>query len=190
MIDVIQATNFVNQAFAAMPTLAQPQVLPYGTKLSEHLTVGIDHVTSPDTGEVAILDATLKVYELARTRLGRPIRATAGFRTVAHEIALQGAGYKTAKFVSPHCLGAALDCELVNGANAELQGALIQAAADLGLPKPRLGHKAYGERFTHFDMVFMIFQPYGQVNPLDQWLDLDAATRTALVSAWRPGVEW
>ncbi len=73
--------------------------------------------------------------------------------------------------------------------NALVQVAYKQAARALGLPAPRLGHKLYNERFTHVDLVFMLFEPYGSLPHPSTWPELDPAQRQAF-TAWRPGVEW
>lgn len=175
--------------------LLGPHIPVYGEKISTHLASGIDHITSPDTGEEWLHAPLLRLFDRARDILGRPIPVTAGSRTPAHEANLQAAGLKTAKFVSPHCLSA-LDCDakplpnLPEAANnVEIQKALKAAAHDLGFDTPRLGHKAYNEKFTHVDVVFMFFAPFTTLaHPVD-WPELDDAQKK-LVASWRPGVEW
>jgi hypothetical protein len=190
------AQEFVDKFFSLTSAEQKPRVVPYGTKVSDHLTVGIDLLESPDTEQFTLLPQTVALFEKAREIVNSPIQVDAGFRTVAHELALQGAGYRTAKFISPHCLGAALDLRIpgpgVDGPtrNATLQSALLAAAKDLGYPQPRLGHWIYAERFTHVDLVFLCFQPYTDVPHPKDWSELDAAICRELGASWVPGLSW
>lgn len=161
----------------------------YGDKLSEHIAAGIDHVVSPDTGEFWIHKPLMLMFDTARELLAKPIRITAGSRTAAHERALAAKGYKTARFISPHCLSA-LDCEATGTGNKELQDAFRAAATECGFPKPRLGHVTYEERFTHVDMVFLFFAPYTDLPHPRDWSDLETSMRIELGGAWQPGIQW
>lgn len=179
-----------------------PVVQPYGTKLSEFLTVGVDHLASPDTGECCLLPQMTRLFDELRRIVGVPIPVTAGFRTVHHQESLIAAGYKgVATLISPHSLGAALDLDarerVINGrwipevgVNVLIQDAAREAAGQLGYPTPRIGHRAYNERFTHVDLIFFLFAPYTALPHPADWLELDEATRKTLGAAWRPGVEW
>ena len=193
MITQEQSERFISRVFAGSQVLKPAVVMPYGTQISPHIKVGVDHVASPDTGEVALLPGLVRLFEQIRSALGRPIQINAGFRTVQHEADLTAAGYETAHYVSPHCVGCAFDLYHHGDgdqieANVELQDALKIAATQLDLPAPRLGHKLYKERFCHVDLVYLLFVPYGE-------LDLQALVREfgipeQLVSNWQPGVEW
>ena len=190
------ATEFVDHVFSQANVLPPPMVMAYGTALHKYLHVGPDHVASPDTGEVALLPALVELDQCARELCGFPLPTSAGFRTVRHEDQLAARGYKTAKFVSPHSLGCALDKDAIardgkseQAVNLEIRTAYIRAAERLKLPRPRLGHRAYGERFTHVDLVFLLFAPYTPLPHPSTWLDLPVRLRSDLI-AWRPGVEW
>lgn len=161
----------------------------YGELLSEHVVAGVDHVVSPDTGECWIHPPLLRLFDAARDLLGSAIRISAGSRTPAHERALAAKGYKTAKFISPHCLSA-LDCEAVSTSNLALQNALRQAAKNLTLPEPRLGHVTYDERFTHVDMVFLLFAPYTRLPHPRDWPELQASERMLISGSWQRATQW
>jgi hypothetical protein len=188
--------EFVGRVFAGSTLLTPPHAVAYGEKVSDHLSVGVDQLASADTGTMTLLPQTVELFEKARKILDRPIRVNAGFRTVTHELELQNAGYRTAKWISPHCLGAALDLQIpATGVtsmevNGQLQRALKQAATELGWPVPRLGHWAYGEHFTHVDLVFMIFRPWGEVPHPKDWPELDPEIAGNLGASWVPGISW
>jgi hypothetical protein len=187
--------EFVEKVFAS-GVIARPKPVAYGEQVSPHLKVGVDQLASPDIGQMTLLPQSVALYEAAREILGQPIRVNAGWRTVAHELALQDAGYRTAKWISPHCLGAALDLQLGLGAvgqperNAELQEALKSAATKLQFPAPRLGHFAYSEHFTHVDLVFFLFKPYTELDHPGAWTELDPGVRQQLGNSWQPGISW
>jgi hypothetical protein len=188
-----QSQAFVNRVLAESTILGGPQVLPYGTQISPHIKVGVDEVASPDTGQVLLLAPLVALFETAREELGEPILIDAGFRTVAHELQLEGEGYKTTQFISPHCIGAALDLKLLSKAdptleNGALQDALVKAALQHEFPRPRLGHREYGEKFTHVDLVFLLFQPYGNLDLAELLTGIEGAEQIAI--DWKPGVEW
>lgn len=193
---MLTAQEFIDRIHNA-GVIGKPRVAAYGEAISKHLTVGIDMLWSPDTREIVILKPMIDLFEKAREIVGHPIPVSAGYRTLNHEHELQKRGLKTVKFVSPHCFGAMdLDARPVNGHNErtenfQIQAALVAAAKVLGLPRPRLGHKSYGEHFTHVDLVFMLFKPYTALDhPADWDWGLDAGNRAAFNSAWREGVEW
>lgn len=189
------AQEFIERVFSA-GVIDKPRLAEYGEKISDHLTAGVDNIWSPDTREVVLYKPMIRLFEKAREFLGRPIPVTAGYRTLAHEHALQQRGYKTVKFVSPHCFGAMdLDArpygeKSEKSANLEIQACLVSATKHLNLPRPRLGHKAYHEKFTHVDLVFMLFQPFTSLPHPAAWPELDEGTRKALGASWREGVEW
>jgi len=198
---MMNAQQIVDKVFAAGVLPMLPAILPYGAKVSEFLTVGVDHLASPDTGECCLIPQTRMLFDEIRRIMGVPIPVTAGFRTVAHELNLEAAGHKTAKLISPHSLAAALDLDArersINGRwvpevgiNVLIQDAARQAADKLGYPTPRLGHRAYNERFTHVDLVFFLFAPYTALPHPADWPELEESTRKTLGAAWRPGVEW
>lgn len=177
-----------------LPALAVPA---YGTKISESLTVGIDKVASPDTNEVCLFPTLLTLFDKTRELYGLPIPVTAGFRTLAHELHLESAGYKTAKLISPHCLGSALDLDArprndksETAVNIEIRAKIMEAASELSLPTPRLGFRAYSEKFNHVDVVFLLFQPYTSLAHPATWPELSESTRKTLDKGWRPGVTW
>lgn len=189
--------EFINRVLTESSLAQPPRKASYGERLSQFITVGVDHVTSPDTQEISLMSDMIRLFDKAREIYGRPIPITAGFRTHAHEEALTRSGYKTAKFVSPHSLGAALDLDsrpytwrTEAQVNAEIRQSVQQAAKALALPRPRLGHRAYDEKFTHVDLVFMLFQPYTTLPHPAAWQELDEGTRKALSAGWREGVEW
>ena len=191
--------EFIQKIFAESGVLTPPRILPYGYQVSTYLTIGIDHLTSPDDGTFVLLPQVIELFDAARQIYGGPISVNAGFRTHNHELTLQARGYKTAKFVSPHSLGAALDCKAIplpgkpdydgEETNRQLQSAFREAAQQLSFPAPRLGHKAYGEAFTHVDLVFLLFAPFTNLAHPETWPELSDDQRL-LISAWRPGIEW
>jgi hypothetical protein len=168
---------------------------PHGHKLSRFITTGIDHVASPDTGECWLHQPLLALFDEARAFIGHPVPVRAGSRTHAYELSLEAAGYKTAKFVSPHSLSA-IDCDAMPrdgkteaAVNVGIRTELVRAATKLGFPEPRLGFKAYGERFTHCDLVFLFFEPHTTLAHPATWPDL-SPEQQRLVAAWKPGVRW
>jgi len=191
--------EFIQKIFAESGVLTPPRILPYGYRVSTYLTINIDHLSSPDDATFVLLPQAIKLFDAAREIYKRPILVNAGFRTHNHERALQRRGYKTAKFVSPHSLGAALDCKASpykpeldyhgEETNRQLQSAFREAAQQLSFPAPRLGHKAYGEAFTHVDLVFLLFAPFTNLAHPETWPELSDDQRL-LISAWRPGIEW
>lgn len=194
--------EIVARIFAECTVLPKPLVLPYGTRYGPYLKVGVDHITSPDTGEISLLPALVDLFTEARRIHGRPIPVTAGWRSVAHALNLEAAGYKAAKLVSPHCMACALDCDALPvkdaegntitteaAVNVQIRTALAQAANRLKLPMPRFGHAAYGERFTHVDLAFLLFEPYTPLPHPKTWMELEVDERQRL-SAWVPGVHW
>jgi hypothetical protein len=188
-MDTALAWKFINRVRDA-GFLPQEHTPKYGEAISKHIVSGPDHVVSPDTGTEWLHAEILRVYDAARELLGVPIHVDAGSRTPEHEALMQSQGYKTAKIVSIHNLSA-LDLAATGVTNSALQNALKEAAKSLNLPTPRLGHIAYGERFTHFDMGFLFFEPYTTLAHPGSWSDLlDDATRKQIDHAWRPGVEW
>jgi hypothetical protein len=74
----ITSQEFVDKVFAnsiRRGGLTPPRKVVYGEQVSEHLKVGIDHLTSPDTGEITLLPQTVTLFEKARGILGQPVRA-------------------------------------------------------------------------------------------------------------------
>lgn len=70
--------EFVDKVFAnsiRRGGLTPPRKVVYGEQVSEHLKVGIDHLTSPNTGEITLLPQTVTFFDRARGILDRPIRA-------------------------------------------------------------------------------------------------------------------
>jgi hypothetical protein len=129
------------------------------------------------TGEVVIFEPVIQCFEEARKLLGKSIGINSGYRSQDYQQHLKELGYKTATN-SPHCLGAALDLAIPYGTTyLSLVSLLKQAARSLGLPKPRFGYKEYGYTFLHFDLVFMLFEPY-------------TAIKNPNPDAWRAGIEW
>lgn len=176
--------------------LTQPQVpfyrggVPHGTKISKHLTVGVDHLASPDTGSIILYKPLLDLFDEARDILGHPLPVNAGFRTPNHQRLLIAQGYKAATALSPHMVAAALDVDAVpRGTVSEVEECLAivnafeKAAALLSLPAPRLGYSAYALKFVHIDLVFMLFQPYTSLPHPSSWAEglLDLSGRP-----WKP----
>lgn len=193
--------NWLPTSHAGVPPNVLARVPQYGTKVGEFLTVGIDHLASPDTGEVFLMPPIVALFNETRRNFGEAIPVTAGSRTHEHETALQGAGYKAAKICSPHCLGAALDLDARDrticgrftsetAVNILIQQAAREAADKLGFPTPRLGHLAYNERFTHMDLVFMLFAPHTKLPHPADWPELPQDVRKKIGASWRPGVNW
>lgn len=171
----------------------------YGDLISPHIKVGIDMVWSPDTCEVSLMPQEIALFEELRVKQWkRPIAIDAGYRTIAHELALESQGYKTAGFVSPHSLSSALDLKMIVGsysgdhvtANNLFRQNIRYAATALKLPQPRIGHKAYNETFCHVDLVFMLFAPHTSLAHPKDWTDLDQAMREKMDRNFAPGVEW
>jgi len=191
------AQEFVARVFEKSGCVSPAKVVKYGTKFGTYITAGPDNVWSPDTREVALMEAIISLFTRAREIHGRPIPITAGYRTIAHQVALEKAGYKTAKHISPHSLGCALDLDAREyqwrteaQVNAEIQAALLQAAKELKLPEPRLGHLAYGEKFTHVDLAFMLFVPYTKLPHPKDWDDLGTKERDFFKRAYVEGARW
>ena len=127
-------------------------------------------------GEAVIFETTIDLFEKARDLLGKPIKINSFYRCKKHQEKLLKTNKNAAK-MSPHLTGTALDLGLPNGVDAlTLMGYFIQAADDLGLPRPRFGYKQYNYQFLHTDLVFMRFAPFTNV-PYP-------------CKAWVPGVTW
>jgi hypothetical protein len=195
---MLSADQFIEKVYAA-GVVPMPAVATYGQKVSPHLTVGIDFLWSPDTDEITFLPQLIQLFEEARTNvLGNPIIVDAGYRTKAHEDALTAQGLQTAAFVSPHSLGSALDLKYVVGtfegtstqANIALRQAFLQAAKNLNLPVPRVGHKNYAEHFCHVDLMFMLFAPYTKLPHPRDWIDLQPELREVYATTISPGWQW
>lgn len=162
----------------SLSSVIRPKIRQYGYHVADHMITGIDFLASPDTNEIFFIPEIIELYERARILIDRPIPITAGYRTLLHENNLRTFGYKTAKLISAHTLGAAIDSDAGNrDDNLTWMHTLKIAARDIELPTPRFGFSAYGGRFVHTDMVFMLFEPYtGLKNPLPD--------------KWRPGITW
>ncbi len=191
--------EFINRVFSFSGVLSDPTVRKYGDEISSHLRAGIDMVWSPDTHQVSLLPQEIQLFEEARVNQWKaPIGVDAGYRTRAHELALEAKGYKTAKFVSPHSVGCALDCRVLPGTsegihveqNSLLRRAFQEAATALGFPQPRIGHRAYNEVFCHVDLMFMLFAPYTSLSHPSEWPELAEDQRLHLKNSLVPGLEW
>lgn len=190
-------TDFQKRVFDA-GVVPVPTVRKYGEKISEHLHIGPDMLWSPDTQEYTQLPQCIALFEETRTtQFQMPIGVDAGYRTVAHEQVLEAKGYKTAKFISPHSLGSADDYKVISGTfgkvstgNTRLRLAFRAAATKLGLPQPRIGHKAYGEAFIHVDYMFMLFAPHTSLPHPKDWEELDPDLRKTYATVLTPGWEW
>lgn len=197
---MITADQFIVRVFEQSGVTVPPKVKLYGDVISPHLDVGSDVVWSPDTHEVSLIPQEISLFEEARVnQWAKVIGVDAGYRTHAHELVLQAKGYKTAKFVSPHTLGTALDCRVLPGtepgetqsaANTLLRRGFREAADVLKIPQPRIGHRAYNEVFCHVDLMFLLFDPYTKLAHPKDWTDLDPALRNIFAAALRPGYEW
>jgi len=194
----LSSSDFIARVYAAGVAPA-PVIKTYGDVISPHLKCGIDFLWSPDTREVSLLPQEIALFEEMRTnQWKKPIGVNAGYRTLAHELDLEAQGYKTAKYVSPHCVGSAMDLKVFPGtfqgtqlrANIQLRFAARNAASALKLPQPRIGHIAYEEVFCHVDLMFLLFKPYTKLDHPKDWTDLDADMRKNLGASIQPGVEW
>ena len=125
----------------------------------------------PCCGQAVLFHPTIKLFNLARTKFGKPLTVNAFYRCAKHQEELREQGYKAAK-ISPHEYGCALDIALPTGTDTK---ALIQvfsaAAKELGYKAPRFGDKTYGYKFLHVDLAFML-------------------TPNPVPTAWQPGVRW
>ena len=147
--------------------------------VSEHLS--LDEVQCPDGSPVVIFKPNIDVFEETRRLLGFPIYISRGgfCRSKAYQLDLIKRGEKAAKKLFPHVEGAGRDMapDLEHYTLYDLIQATKQASRNLGLPAPRLGHRAYQDGFLHSDHVFLKFAPYSNVpnpDPIN----------------WAPGVEW
>lgn len=195
----MKAEDFIAKVFAFHGLDPQARVYGYGDKVSEHLTVGVDFLTTPDTNQLVFIPELIALYEKTREVYGLPIPVTSGFRTHAHELYLEKLGYKTAKFVSPHSLAVALDLDARPRAgktekqvNKDIREAVWKAAKALGLPRPRIGHRVYHERFNHIDLMFLLFKPFSDLEHPSTWEDVgfSAEMRFWMKHSWKPGVQW
>ena len=148
--------------------------------------------------EKEMLSETLRTFDRARELHGGPLVINSGRRSLAHQLELKEAGFRTASF-SPHCFGAALDVKVPQGWTDEDLASLIYDAAErLALPAPRVGMLDYrkapkdpeqpatrfqladgkfSSTFVHFDFVFLL-KGYIEGVPASIW------------NSWREGVSW
>ena len=169
-------------------SLEQRPFLMQGGKesVTEHLSKS---ELDADDGTICMFEPMLALFEHTRKTIGRPIAINSGYRTPAHQDRLKQQGYKAAGD-SPHLRGAALDCALPAGINAEqLAMYFRQSAHALGLPRPRLGWKQYGGAFLHVDLVFMMYDKY---MPLASHLPngVRIGGPNPHPANWREGVTW
>lgn len=194
---MLTVLDFQKRVFDA-GVVPAPTVRKYGEEISAHLHIGPDFLWSPDTNEYTQLPQCIALFEETRTnQFQMPIAVDAGYRTVAHEQVLESKGLKTAKFISPHSLGSADDYKVVSGSfgkvsagNARLRMAFRTAATKLGIPQPRIGHRAYGEAFLHIDFMFMMFKPYTSLDHPKDWPDLSDDLRATYAKVLVPEWEW
>lgn len=138
-------------------------------KVAPYIIYPYDHVDSPDTGEIVLLQGIVDIFTQARGKLRVPIAINAGYRTSEHQAELRRRGYKAAK-ISPHEHGAAFDLSIARiGGSAlckrclTLINALKDAARTLGLSDYlRYGYRNYDCTFVHVDIVPMLFDPNWQ----------------------------
>jgi hypothetical protein len=194
----LTADQFIARVYDAGVTPA-PVVKKYGDEVSPHLHIGTDFLWSPDTHEYSQIPECIALFEEVRVNQWKnPIAVDAGYRTHAHELELQKIGLKTAKYVSPHSVGTADDYKVVPGTydgkvtqgNIALRAAFMKGASALGLPKPRVGHSAYGEAFIHVDLMFFIFAPFSKLLHPRDWVDLSPELRQLFAITLVPGWQW
>lgn len=169
--------DFVDRILAESGVLPQPRQVAYGERLSFFIAAGIDHVASPDTGEVWFHPRVLELFDQTRRNLGHPLPVNAGCRSVTHQLTLVNLGYKAATAISPHMLGVALDPDaLPRDGKTEKEeclsivAAVEAAAAQLGLSEVlRIGYAAYHHKFVHFDILPILFQPYADLPHPATW---------------------
>ena len=137
--------------------------------------VSVDEVNCNHCGKGIIFEPTLDLFMEMRKLLGKPIPINSWYRCETYQQQLLKTNPNAAKN-SPHTTGAAIDLAIPKGETAvTLERLAEQAAANLGLPKPRIGRKQYNDAFVHVDLVFMLYAPYWK-NPSP--------------SAWKSGVKW
>jgi hypothetical protein len=140
-----------------------------------------------DTGDVVIFEPTIDVFQTVRRQVG-PILINSGYRSTAYQKRLwiadckehggRPSGEVAAPGSSPHERGAAMDCAIPHHLTAAKLAELFRhTAAGLDLGLARTGFKLYKNRFLHWDVVYLLFQPYlDEPNPRKK--------------VWRPGVIW
>lgn len=196
-MDFLTAPQFIDKIFSSgiVPAIV---VKKYGDTLSDHLHFGTDLLWSPDTHGFSMLPQCVALFEETRKEWANPITVDAGYRTYAHEKALESQGLKTAKFASPHSLASALDYKATAGTydgtiaqgNTALRSAFKKAASALGLPAPRIGWKAYNGAFIHVDLMPMLFAPFTNLPHPKDWEDLSADMRGIYAITCVPGWSW
>lgn len=152
------------------------------TRVTEHF---VKYELMSPSGEMYIFRDTLDVIEEVRTRIKLPIRVNGrgrryrGYRTPSDQTHLRKVNANAAKGVSPHEYGAALDMDVPRGYTArEFITEIREAERDMGIAKGRIGWKAYGGGWIHYDRVFACFE--GGCN----------AGKNPYPRKWAPGVEW
>ena len=137
--------------------------------------VSVNEVQCSHCGNGIIYEPTLELFMEMRRLLGKPIPINSWYRCETYQQQLLKTNPNAAKN-SPHTTGAAMDLGIPKGETAASMEKLAErAAANLGLPKPRIGRKQYKDSFIHIDLVFMLYDPYWK-NPAP--------------NAWKPGAKW
>jgi len=130
-----------------------------------------------------------ELFEKVRFGIQKPIVINSGYRSVAKQerlyaldIAEHGgkpSGEVAKPGHSPHHMGAAMDLAIPCGWDADkLAPVIVHTAQGLGFDKARVGYVAYGKKFIHVDLVYMLYAPWiaGRKNPNPD--------------IWAPGVKW
>jgi zinc D-Ala-D-Ala carboxypeptidase len=122
-------------------------------------------------GKTKVYEPMVLLFNEARQAYGKPIVINSFYRCPEYQKQLQKSN-PNAALISPHVYGVAMDLAIPRDLTIyQLIDLFLQAAKDLGLPKPRIGHKQYNNAFLHVDLAFMV-----DPNPAP-W-------------AWKPGVTW
>lgn len=127
--------------------------------------------TCSHCGEARLYEPMIRLFARARKTYGRPIVINSFYRCPDYQKQLQG-NNPYAVSISPHVYGVAMDLAIPAGLTIyQFKDLFLQAAKELGLQKPRLGHKQYNDAFLHVDLAFMV-----KNNPKP--------------GVWKSGVEW
>jgi uncharacterized protein YcbK (DUF882 family) len=131
----------------------------------------------------------IDTFDYIRETYRRPIQITSGYRTIAHHEKLKAQGLKTAKFVSPHTLGVAMD---IKDPYLEKEGKdhsiLYNHINSLPIGKDlRIGFKAYSGKFIHIDIAYEL--------PIDKLYEkkyvIDSREKYfECLRNWKRGVRW
>lgn len=105
-------------------------------------------------GDLLISEVLIDFLQVVRSRWGKPLKVSSGYRSDAKQASLKAQGYKTAK-VSPHTKGMAADLDTTSPDETKKLAALVESVARFMKLPVRIGFKQYlnaGQTFVHIDV--------------------------------------